>query len=99
MPEPLEIRVVEAGELRVESRGGAPVIRGDAIVYNRLSEPLGAFRERMARGGTGRPLGAAVAPRPTVDQNREKPLGRLSAKTLRVESAGHGLRVEIDPPQ
>jgi Escherichia/Staphylococcus phage prohead protease len=99
MPDPVEIRVVEAGELRVESRGVAPVLRGYAIVYNRLSEVLGAFREQIAPEAMRRTLAEGVDLRALVDHNPEKPLGRLSAKTLRVESDAHGLRVEIDPPQ
>jgi len=99
MPDPVEIRVVEAGELRVESRGVAPVLRGYAIVYNRLSEVLGAFREQIAPEAMARTLAEGVDLRALVDHNPEKPLGRLSAKTLRVESDAHGLRVEIDPPQ
>jgi HK97 family phage prohead protease len=100
MPDRLEIRVVEAGELRVESRGVAPVIRGYAIVYQRPSELLGApaFREQIAPEAITRTLAEGVDLRALVDHNPEKPLGRLSAKTLRVESDAHGLRVEIDPP-
>jgi len=101
MPDPLEIRVVEAGDLRVASRGVAPVIQGYAVVYNRASELLGvpAFREQIAPEAMARTLAEGVDLRALVDHNPEKPLGRLSARTLRVESDGHGLRVEIDPPQ
>jgi HK97 family phage prohead protease len=33
-----------------------------------------------------------------VDHDTAKLIGRLSSGTLRVEKDGHGLRVEIDPP-
>ena len=36
--------------------------------------------------------------RALVDHDTAKPLGRLKAGTLRVETDAHGLRVEIDPP-
>lgn len=96
--EPVEIRTVDGCELRVEARGVAPVIRGYAIVFDRLSESLGGFRERIAPEAVKRTLTEGIDLRALVDHNPEKPLGRLSAKTLRVESDAHGLRVEIDPP-
>jgi uncharacterized protein len=99
MAEGLETRTLEAAELRVEARGVKPVIRGYAIVYNRLSEPLGFFREQIAPEAVTRTLAGGVDLRALVDHNPEKPLGRIAAGTLRVETDAHGLRVEIDPPQ
>jgi uncharacterized protein len=102
MAEEFETRTVEAGELRVESRGVAPVIRGYAIVYNRLSEelatPFGVFREQIAPEAITSTLTGGVDLRALVDHNPEKPLGRVKAGTLRLETDAHGLRVEIDPP-
>lgn len=93
-----EIRTVEAGELRVEARGMSPVIRGYAIVYNRLSELLGFFREQIAPEAMTRTLAEGLDLRALVDHDTAKPLGRLKAGSLRVETDTHGLRVEIDPP-
>ena len=93
-----ETRTVEAGELRVEARGMSPVIRGYAIVYNRLSEPLGFFREQIAPTAMRRTLAEGVDLRALVDHDSSKLLGRLKAGSLRVETDAHGLRVEIDPP-
>ena len=93
-----EIRSVEAGELRVDARGMAPVIRGTAIVYNRLSEVLGFFREQIAPVAMRRTLAEGVDLRALVDHDSSKLLGRLKAGSLRVETDAHGLRVEIDPP-
>jgi uncharacterized protein len=94
----VEIRTVEGGELRVESRGVAPVIRGYAIVYNRLSELLGFFKEQIAPEAVTRTLTEGVDLRALIDHDPRAVLGRLKAGTLRVETDGHGLRVEIDPP-
>jgi Escherichia/Staphylococcus phage prohead protease len=94
----VEIRTVEGGELRVESRGVTPVIRGYAIVYNRLSELLGFFKEQIAPEAVTRTLTEGVDLRALIDHDPRAVLGRLKAGTLRVETDGHGLRVEIDPP-
>jgi HK97 family phage prohead protease len=94
----VEIRTVEGGDLRVESRGVAPVIRGYAIVYNRLSELLGFFKEQIAPEAVTRTLTEAIDLRALIDHDPRAVLGRLTAGTLRVETDGHGLRVEIDPP-
>src|SRR4029453_2752879 len=104
MPDRLEIRGVGAGDLRVASRGVAPVIQGYAIVYNRPSELLSVFpgmpvfREQIAPEAMVRTLAERVDLLALVGHDPDKPLGRLSANTLRVESDTHGLRVEIDPP-
>src|SRR4030095_5797375 len=94
----IEIRTVEGDELRVESRGVAPVIRGYAIVYNRLSELLGFFKEQIAPEAVTRTLTEGVDLRAVIDHDSRAVLGRLKAGTLRVETDAHGLRVEIHPP-
>ena len=94
----LEVRTCDVGELRVESRGVARVIRGYAIVFDRLSENLGGFREIIRPGAVDRTLKDGVDLRALVDHDSAKLIGRLTAGTLRVEKDGHGLRVEIDPP-
>ena len=73
----------------------APVIRGMAIVYNRLSEVLGFFREQIAPEAMRRTLAEGVDLRALVDHDSSKLLGRLKAGSLRVETDAHGLRVEI----
>jgi uncharacterized protein len=86
------------GELRVEARGVAPIIRGYAIVFDRLSEDLGGFRERIRPSAVDRLLAERTDLRALVDHNHSQVLGRVSAGTLRVDKDGHGLKVEIDPP-
>jgi Escherichia/Staphylococcus phage prohead protease len=99
MTDELERRTVEGGELRIESRGVAPLIRGYAVVFNRLSEPLGFFREQIAPEAVTRTLTEGIDLRALIDHNPEKPMGRLKSGTLRVEADAHGLLVEIDPPK
>ena len=94
----IEIRTCDVGDLRVESRGVAKVIRGYAIVFDRLSENLGGFREVIKPEAVDRTLRDGIDLRALVDHDSSKLIGRISAGTLRVEKDGHGLRVEIDPP-
>lgn len=99
MADEFETRMVEGVELRVESRGVSPVIRGYAIVFNRLSEVLGFFREQIAPEAVTRTLADRVDLRALVDHEPRNILGRLSAGTLRVQPDARGLAIEIDPPQ
>src|SRR5262245_12464298 len=94
----LERRTCDAGDLRVEFRGRAPVIRGYAIVFNRLSEVLGFFREQIAPEAMDRTLAERVDLRALVDHDPGRILGRITAGTLRAEKDETGLAVEIDPP-
>jgi HK97 family phage prohead protease len=86
------------GELRVEQRGLAKFLSGYAIVWDRLSEDLGGFREQIASSAIDRTLADKVDLRALVDHDPGKVIGRISAGTLRVEKDGHGLKVQIDPP-
>lgn len=95
----IEIRTCEVGDLRVESRGVARVIRGHAIVFDRLSENLGGFREIIKPEAVDRTLNDGVDLRALVDHDSSKVLGRMTAGTLRVEKDGQGLLIEIDPPE
>lgn len=94
----LEIRQTTGADLGIEARGVSRVIRGYAIVFNRLSENLGGFREQVAPAAIDRTLQDGIDLRALVDHDSRLILGRLRADTLRVEKDGHGLRVEIDPP-
>src|SRR5262245_1416008 len=94
-----ERRICELGDLRVEARGRAPVIRGYAIVFGRPSENLGGFVEVIAPEAVDRTLKDHVDLRALVDHDPGKVIGRLSAGTLRVEKDSRGLSVEIDPPE
>lgn len=95
----LEIRTCPVGDLRVEARGVSRVIRGYAIVFNKLSENLLFFREQIDPAAVDRTLKEKIDLRALVDHDPARILGRLTAGTLRVEKDGHGLQVEIDPPE
>jgi Escherichia/Staphylococcus phage prohead protease len=99
MADDYEIRMCDVSDVRVESRGVAKMIRGYAIVFNSLSEPImGLFREKIAPQAMERTINEGIDLRALVDHDSAKILGRRSAGTLRYESDTHGLRTEIDPP-
>lgn len=93
-----DIEVRMGGEIRVEARGLGKLIRGYPIVFNRLSENLGGFRERIAPEAMDRTLKEGVDIRALVDHDSGKILGRLSAGTLRIERDQYGLAIELTPP-
>jgi len=93
-----DIEIRGGGEIGIETRGLTRIIRGYAIVFNRLSENLGFFREQIAPEAVDRTLKERVDLRALVDHDSARILGRMSAGTLRVEKDEHGLRFEIDPP-
>jgi HK97 family phage prohead protease len=92
-----EIR--SGGEIGIETRGLSKLIRGYAIVFDRLSENLGGFVERIAPEAVDRTISERVDLRALVDHDASKILGRLTAGTLRIAKDARGLRVEIDPPE
>jgi HK97 family phage prohead protease len=96
---PDEIRASGSDDLRVEMQGIGKIIRGHAIVTNRLSEVLGFFRERIAPEALVRTLKEGVDLRALVDHNPSQILGRMTAGTLRVAQDPQGLVIEIDPPE
>lgn len=93
-----DIEVRMGGEIRVESRGLTKLIRGYPIVFNRLSEDLGGFRERIAPEAMDRTLKEGTDLRALVDHDSSKILGRLSAGTLRIEKDQYGVAIELTPP-
>lgn len=93
-----DIRVVPGSELRaVTKEGGPSQLVGHAAVFNRLSENLGGFRERIDPGAF-----ADTIRRDDIVaywQHRDYGvLGRRSAGTLRLNEDAVGLAVEVDVP-
>jgi uncharacterized protein len=89
---------VDLAEVRVETRGGKPVLVGVAVPYGKLSVDLGGFRERFRPGSFARCLSAGADVRALVNHNRDLILGRNVAGTLRLADGEDALRYEIDPP-
>ena len=97
----LERRALEAVELRAESPGNddeMPALVGHAAVFDRLSEDLGGFRERVAPGAFAATL-AEDDIRALINHRNEYVLGRNRADTLRLAEDDEGLSVRIEPPE
>jgi HK97 family phage prohead protease len=97
--EGLELRQVEATDLRVvQDEHGLQVLRGFAVVFGVLSVNLGGFRERIMPSAIERTIKEKTDLRALIDHDTAKVLGRVTAKTLRLNPDAHGLGVDIEPP-
>ena len=85
----------EGVELRQE--GDTLTAVGYASVFDRLSQPLGGFVERVAPGTFRSTLNQADV-RALYNHEPANLLGRSGAGTLRMEEDAKGLRYEIDLP-
>jgi uncharacterized protein len=85
-------------ELRLDQKTGKPIIRGHAAVFNKLSENLGGFRERIRPGAFTRTLEKKPDVRALFNHDANYILGRTKSSTLRVSQDVSGLAYEIDPP-
>jgi HK97 family phage prohead protease len=89
-------------EIVVEERAdGRAVIKGYAVVYNRLSVDLGGFRERILPGAFDGVLNRQRGRADLVSYYNHNPdilLGRESSGTLKVWSDEKGVGFEVTPP-
>ena len=95
MPERLYFEIEEL-ECREEGDSGRK-IGGYAAVFNKLSEDLGGFREKIAPGAFGKSLKAreVVA---LWSHNPDLVLGRTSNETLQLEENARGLKFKLALP-
>jgi HK97 family phage prohead protease len=91
-----ERRLFTMDELRVAA-DGKRTISGHAAVFNRNSEPMWGFVERVAPGAFSESIGTDDV-RALFNHDPNIVLGRNTAKTLRLSEDATGLAVEIDPP-
>ena len=94
-----ERRFLEVSELRVIGDDDKPkTIRGYAAVFNKLSENLGGFREKIAKGAFTATLERGDDVRALFNHDSSQVLGRTAAGTLKLEQNTKGLKVDIKPP-
>jgi uncharacterized protein len=90
-------------EARMHESGEDHKIAGEAIVYERESEPIpwygGEFREIVERGALDGVIERSGDIRASFNHNDSMILGRTSANTLELRMTDDGLSYEITPPK
>jgi hypothetical protein len=94
-----ELRVLKVSELRVKfgKDDNKPMITGYAAVFDKLSDDLGYFREKIAPGAFKDAIKTSDA-RALFNHDPNYVLGRQSNETLRLTEDKKGLYMEVDPP-
>lgn len=86
-------------EIRSEKNAdGKRKIVGRAAVFEKLSEDLGGFRERILPGAFTKTLSEGSVKKAYWNHNSDRVLGSTKAGTLILEERKDGLYFEIDPP-
>jgi len=93
-----EIRYIKADNLKIEeTRDKTPKIIGYPAIFNKLSEDLGGFRERISQFAFRKALKKSDT-RALWDHESKYVMGRESAQTLKLKEDDNGLRMELEPP-
>jgi len=92
----IEHRSFSLSEVRVAGEGRK--ISGHAAVFNKLSEDLGGFREKIAPGAFASTITAADV-RALFNHDPNYVLGRTKSGTLSLTEDAKGLAITIDPPE
>lgn len=92
----IERRTFSSLELR-DVDDGPPTIIGYAAVFNKLSQSLGGFQEKIEPGAFADSLKSGDV-RALWNHDANLVLGRTVSGTLRLHEDPHGLAVEIKPP-
>jgi HK97 family phage prohead protease len=94
-----ETRVFQVEKLHIEERsdGLGPKITGYAAVFNKKSEDLGGFREKIKPGAFKQAIGKSDV-RGLFNHDSNFVLGRQSNGTLTLKEDKNGLWMEIEPP-
>lgn len=96
MPNPQFERRDYTGTVELREDGEATKLVGYAAVFNRLSEDLGGFVERIAPGAFKEVLGQGHNILGLFNHSMDNLLASRTSGTLRLEEDEFGLRYEID---
>ena len=99
MTEPnLETRVFSSAELRMtKGEDGVPRFEGYAARFNKWSEDLGGFREKIAPKAFSKALKTSDT-RALFNHDSNYVLGRTTSKTLDLREDDKGLKFSVIPP-
>ncbi len=93
-----ERRFLKASELRITGGGDKPKkIVGYAAVFNKLSEELWGFREKISPGAFTNTLKNGDDVRALLNHDPNMVIGRNISGTLKLEENTKGLKVAIKP--
>lgn len=93
-----ERRFLKVSELRITGGDDKPkTIVGYAAVFNKLSEELWGFREKISPGAFTNTLKNDDDVRALIDHDTSKILGRNKSGTLKLEQNSKGLKATIKP--
>jgi HK97 family phage prohead protease len=84
--------------IATRAKEGKPGIEGYAAVFNKLSEDLGYFREKIMPGAFADCLKTDPDVRALINHNADLVLGRTKAGTLRLTEDDNGLHFDCDTP-
>lgn len=93
----IERRVVSTEFRLIEKNNGKQKIEGYSAVFDKWSETLGWFREKIEKGAFTRALKTSDA-RALFNHDSNLILGREVSKTLKLSQDDSGLYMELDPP-
>lgn len=93
-----ETREIRVAEIRAKDTDDGPVLEGYAAKFNKLSEDLGGFREKIRKGAFSRSLKEQKDIRAFFDHDTKFILGRTISGTLELEENSVGLRMRVKPP-
>lgn len=85
-------------EIRAEKSENGRIIDGYAAVFDKLSENLGGFREKIAPGAFKKTIKKDDV-RALFDHDSKYVLGRNTAGTLKLSEDDTGLRMQVTPPE
>lgn len=94
----LQRRAFHVARMEVRESDGKSRLVGYAAVFNQLSEDLGGWRELIRPGAFAKTIRDGSDVRALWNHNPDYVLGRTKSGTLRLREDGHGLAIEIDPP-
>jgi HK97 family phage prohead protease len=98
IPGARESRFVQVDDLEVRAEGdSAPVITGHPVVYEKWSEDLGGFRERILPGAATKTIAESDV-RALFNHDPNFVLGRTRAGTLQLSEDQRGVAMRATPP-
>lgn len=92
-----EVRVLPVSEFRFNDEGEKPKFEGYAAVFNRWSEDLGGFRERIKPSAFRDAIKRSDV-RALFNHDANYVLGRSTSGTLELKEDKRGLHISNDPP-